>query len=722
MTSTSSENRLSNQMRQYERAKSIVFLKTKEAFGGLSNMAGGFPLRVSGVRIYSAEALYQACRFPHMPDVQRSILGEPSPMTAKMRGKPYRSNSRPDWDQVRVRIMRWCLRVKLVQHWNAFGDLLLSTDDKSIVEASHKDDFWGAKPVDTDSLVGMNVLGRLLMELREELKSDRRDALLRLEPLAIPDFVLLGQPIPVIEAFSVESKRTQYSSNPLLQPSLFVEDVRASGIYATTQDSISASLPSISANGGLSKQADPVMPDLKPYTEYKESGLPWLGQVPGHWGQRRMKFLFAERVQKGFPDEPLLAATQSKGVVRKEDYGSRTVTATKDFHLLKLVEQGDFVISLRSFEGGLEVAHCRGIISPAYTILKPRREAKEGYYARFFKSADFISSLTLFVTGIREGQNIDYERLSRAYMPLPPAEEQIAIGRFLGWANGRLERAIRAKRKVIALLGEQKQAIIHRAVTGGLDPSVPLKPSGIPWFGDIPQHWDFRAFARLARVVRGASPRPAGDKRYFYGTHIAWLTVGEVTKDSEIYLTKTETFLTKLGEEHSVRFPLGTLVLTNSGATLGVPKILAIDVCANDGIVAFLRLNPVVDPVFAYCYLSTLTKRLRDELRQGGTQPNLNTGIVRSIACPLPPKAEQEAILEFLDSELAGIRTAISRLEREIELLREYRTRLVADVVTGKLDVREAAARLPDEAPLDAAEDDADLDMDTEVADEEAVA
>jgi type I restriction enzyme S subunit len=274
---------------------------------------------------------------------------------------------------------------------------------------------------------------------------------------------------------------------------------------------------------------------------------------------------------------------------------------------------------------------------------------------------------------------------------------------------------------VIALLNEQKQAIIRRAVTRGLDPSVPLKPSGIPWLGEIPQHWDFRAFARLARVVRGASPRPAGDKRFFYGDHIPWLTVGEVTKDNGIYLTRTETSLTKLGEEKSVRFPAGTLVLTNSGATLGVPKVLSVDVCANDGIVAFLRLNSIVDPVFAYYYLSTLTHRLRDELRQGGTQPNLNTGIVRVIACPLPPKFEQLAILTFLESELSGVQTAISRLEREIELLREYHTRLVADVVTGKFDVREAAVHLPEEAAPDTAEHDADMSDETEPADEEVI-
>lgn len=147
--------------------------------------------------------------------------------------------------------------------------------------------------------------------------------------------------------------------------------------------------------------------DLKPNAAYKDSGLPWLGQVPGHWGQRRMKFLFGERTQKGFPDDPLLAATQTKGVVRKDAYGKRNVTAMKDFHLLTLVEIGDFVISLRSFEGGIEVSHCRGIISQAYTVLKSSDAASLGYFSRFFKSADFIRRLTLFVAGLqRQGQGV----------------------------------------------------------------------------------------------------------------------------------------------------------------------------------------------------------------------------------------------------------------------------------------------------------------------------
>ena len=187
-----------SQVRTYDRVASVVFLKTNERFGGLSNMAPGFPLRVNGVRIRTSEALYQACRFPHLPDVQRKIIDERSPMTAKMRSKPFRKDSRPDWDAVRVKIMRWCLRVKLAQNWREFGRLLLATGDRPIVEQSRKDDFWGAKVAENGSLVGMNVLGRLLMELRQQLKGDGAESLRLIEPLEIPEFLLFRQSIEAI--------------------------------------------------------------------------------------------------------------------------------------------------------------------------------------------------------------------------------------------------------------------------------------------------------------------------------------------------------------------------------------------------------------------------------------------------------------------------------------------------------------------------------------------
>lgn len=190
----------SSLLRTYVRGEAVVVYKTKEDFGGLSNMASGYPLQINGVRILTTEALYQACRFPHMPEVQREIIGQHSPMTAKMKSKPHRKDSRPDWDDVRYKVMRWCLRVKLAQNYEEFGQLLLATCDRPIVEQSRKDDYWGAKLADEagDTLIGQNVLGRLLMELREKLKDDAEGALKTVPPLNIPTFLLLGKPIEVV--------------------------------------------------------------------------------------------------------------------------------------------------------------------------------------------------------------------------------------------------------------------------------------------------------------------------------------------------------------------------------------------------------------------------------------------------------------------------------------------------------------------------------------------
>jgi type I restriction enzyme S subunit len=434
--------------------------------------------------------------------------------------------------------------------------------------------------------------------------------------------------------------------------------------------------------------------DLKPYAEYKESGLPWLGEVPAHWRSRRMKFLFKELSQKGFPNEPLLAATQSKGVVRKEDYGLRTVTAINGLENLKLVEIGDFVISLRSFQGGIEISHARGIISPAYTVLRPRNNFHPRYFERYFKSSAFISRLTLFVTGIREGQNIDYERLSRAFVPLPPPEEQAAIVRFLDWANGRLERAIRAKRKVIALLNEQKQTIIHRAVTRGLDTSVPLKHSGIPWLGDIPAHWEVMRIKYLLHEV---------DKRSISG--------------SEPLLSMRMHHGLVLFTEHFTRPPQAATLI---GFKIVRPGQFVINrMQAGNGVIFASNLTGLVSPDYAVFdpirdasvdFLGELFRSRNVRVKFRAESKGLGTGSsgflrlyndrLGAIHIALPPLAEQVSILEGLDRELSGVNAATSRLEYEISLLSEYRTRLVADVVTGKLDVREAATRLPDEELL----------------------
>lgn len=190
-------------MNTYKISEVISFRKTNEAFGGLSNMAAGFPIIINNTRILTSEALYQACRFPHLPEIQKKIIEQKSPMAAKMVGKPYRIHSRSDWDVVQVNIMRWCLKIKLAQNFVDFGRLLASTGNRIIVEESRKDTFWGAikSKKEPDFLVGTNQLGKLLVELREEyINEGNTPEILIVEPIRILDFKLLGHTIDTISA------------------------------------------------------------------------------------------------------------------------------------------------------------------------------------------------------------------------------------------------------------------------------------------------------------------------------------------------------------------------------------------------------------------------------------------------------------------------------------------------------------------------------------------
>lgn len=178
--------------------KEVVFFRTTTGeFGPLSNMAPDFPIFLMGVRIATAEALYQACRFPDDPEIQRLIIDQASPMTAKMKSKKYKERTRRDWDNVRVNIMRWCLRIKLQNNWTRFGAVLERTGQSQIVEESTKDDFWGAKPQDDGTLAGMNVLGRLLMELREQFREVKSGHAHEIKYPDVPHFYLFGRPIEV---------------------------------------------------------------------------------------------------------------------------------------------------------------------------------------------------------------------------------------------------------------------------------------------------------------------------------------------------------------------------------------------------------------------------------------------------------------------------------------------------------------------------------------------
>lgn len=179
----------------------MAFQSTRGEFGGLSNMAPGFPIVIGDACVRTSEALYQALRFPNAPHIQSEILNKASPMTAKMVSRRNIGHTRNDWPKVRVNIMRWCLRAKLARNYDRFGDLLLATGSMPIVERSRKDTYWGAKPSvhGEEILSGRNVLGRLLMELRELLRAGKRRDFECLASPEIADFLLFGRRIPALD-------------------------------------------------------------------------------------------------------------------------------------------------------------------------------------------------------------------------------------------------------------------------------------------------------------------------------------------------------------------------------------------------------------------------------------------------------------------------------------------------------------------------------------------
>jgi type I restriction enzyme S subunit len=455
---------------------------------------------------------------------------------------------------------------------------------------------------------------------------------------------------------------------------------------------------------------------LRRYSAYKDSGVPWLGEIPAHWELRKTKYLFQERSEKGFPDEPLLAATQTKGVVRKEEYENRTVLALKDLDLLKLVRAGDFVISLRSFQGGIEFARHQGIISPAYTVLYPVNSDHQPFYGFLFKSRPYVQNLSLFVTGIRQGQNIDYQRLKNSLLPVPPPDEQRAIARFLDAFDRLTRRYINAQRRLIALLTEQKQALIQQAVTRGLDPDVPLKDSGIEWLGEIPAHWEIIRCGYLFREIADVG---------YPDTQLLSIDrfKGIIPQDETGRKTRAS-----LDRKAYKRVRPGQLAYNLMNAFMG-----ALGFSQYDGIVspAYAVAQPLREIETRYFHLLLRTSKYTGEYNR------LSYGIMyernrlyferfKLVRALLPPLSEQKAIADWIESETQELNVTIERIQRQIELVREYRTRLIADVVTGKLDVRgievghtwESTSYLDLEDETDFEENAEEITPDEEVLDE----
>ncbi len=436
---------------------------------------------------------------------------------------------------------------------------------------------------------------------------------------------------------------------------------------------------------------------MNKYPEYKDSFVSWLGHIPEHWETIKTKHVFKERVEKGYPNEPLLAATQTKGVVPKSMYENRTVEAQKDLHLLKLVEPGDFVISLRSFQGGIEYAYFRGIISPAYTLMIPQSRILPGYYRHLAKSKAFISLLRNCVTGIREGQNINYDLLKRTPIPIPPHHEQQQISRYLDWQSSKINKFIKAKKKLISLLKEQKQNIINEAVTKGINPDVKMKDSGVEWLGEIPEHWNISSIKRLASSIQTG---PFGSQLHahdYIDNGIPLINPKHI-KNGKIISNPTCS-ISKENYQRLVKYSLRTsdLIMARRGE-LGRCAIVNSKengwLCGTGSLIVRLRKGYFIENYFYLIMSSSSIAKVLSQSSIGATMENLNGTIVGNLTVPIIPLSEQSEIVNYIIKKTNIIDKTISRAEREIELIQEYRTRLVSDVVTGKVDVR--SIEIPD--------------------------
>jgi type I restriction enzyme S subunit len=433
------------------------------------------------------------------------------------------------------------------------------------------------------------------------------------------------------------------------------------------------------------------------YPAYKDSGVHWLGQIPAHWGVSQSRRMFKVRSEPALPTDRMLTASQKYGVLYQTDFvereGRRVVEVLLGKESLKHVEPDDFIISMRSFQGGIEWCKLVGSTSFHYVMLTPVKLVHPPFFAHLLKSMRYIEALRTTTDLIRDGQELRFSNFAQVDLPVVPQVEQQAIAEFLDRETAKIDALVAEQEQLITLLKEKRQAVISHAVTKGLDPSVPMKDSGVEWLGEVPEHWQVKQLRHVARIVRGASPRPAGDPKFFSSdesdeSNVPWVTVAEITKDDSLYLTEVTEFLTPLGAEASQRFERGTVIFSNSGATLGVPKILAIDCCANDGVVAFKSLDEQVHREFLYFFLSTTTERLRTEMKQGGGQPNLNTDIVKNIGIAVPSLDEQVAVVISVQQQTARFNDLIDEAQRGVALLQERRSALISAAVTGQIDVR----------------------------------
>lgn len=469
--------------------------------------------------------------------------------------------------------------------------------------------------------------------------------------------------------------------------------------------------------------------DLKLYSNHKDSCIPWFGKVPVHWEVVRLGQVLSERGETNSDGTitQVLSVLRDRGVILYEDKGNIGNKKSEDITRYKIVHPRDIVINcMNVIIGSVGLSRYTGCLSPVYYVFKTRsRNDLPEYFNAVFAIKPFQQSLVRIGNGIlAHRMRIPMELLKHESLPRPPLAEQTAIVSYLHAIEQKVGRFIRNRRRLIEVLNEQKQAIINRAVTRGLDPNVPLKPSGIDWLGDIPAHWNPVNLGRVVDILTGF---PFKSESFTENPNDVTLLRGINVSPGRIRWDEVVHYSEELTAELA-RFALqeGDVVLgmdrplISGGIRVALVKKEDLP-CLLLQRVTRLRSHSGLDQNYLYMLLHD--RRYADYLAPiftGISVPHISPAQIAEYQVVLPPENEQRLILNHITYRIRSIETAFDRAEREIDLIREYRIRLIADVVTGKVDVRHLASVIDgEEAVFELEDQDEVLGEDEILGDEE---
>ena len=415
-----------------------------------------------------------------------------------------------------------------------------------------------------------------------------------------------------------------------------------------------------------------------PYPAYKPSGVPWLGTMPEHWEVKRGKWLFRKMERPVRDADEVVTCFRDGTVTLRKNRRTEGFTESLQEIGYQSIRKGDLVIhQMDAFAGAVGVSDSDGKGTPVYSVCLPTQYVYSFYFAHIVREMARNQWILALAKGIRErSTDFRYSEFARQLLPLPPLSEQRAIVRYLDYVDRRIRRYISAKQKLVDLLEEEKQAIINQAVTRGLDPNVRLKPSGVEWLGDVPVHWE-------VSILKWYSSCHSGDG-------LSSIGISPETLASRCIPVIGGNGLMGFAETGNCMGPV--LAIGRVGALCGNVHLIDGPAWITDNA---LVLSTYSDSVSIEYLALVLKTRNLNETANKTAQPLITGTGVLNERVPIPPRSEQDEITDYLGKATVNKESAIARARRQIELLQEYRTRLIADVVTGNLDVRELAARLP---------------------------